>query len=81
MKIKNKYITYFANLLDSSKEQLELDLQSKENILQSALSNLDLNTNQKKQREKILLEISEFLKAQIKECEMLQYYATRKKNA
>lgn len=79
--IKNKYITYFANLLDSSKEQLELDLQSKENILQSALSNLDLNTNQKKQREKILLEISEFLKAQIKECEMLQYYATRKKNA
>lgn len=50
--IKNKYITYFANLLDSSKEQLELDLQSKENILQSALSNLDLNTNQKSKERK-----------------------------
>lgn len=79
--VKNQSITHFNDLLDSVKAQLELDLQSKENILQNALENLNINANQKEQKERILTEILEFLRVQIKECEMLQYYATRKKNA
>lgn len=79
--IEDQHIAYFTDLLDSIKTQLELDLQSKENILQNALKNLHANASQKEQKENTLREILELLKAQIKECEMLQYYATRGDNA
>ncbi|MBX7490819.1 dynamin family protein [Helicobacter turcicus] len=79
--VESQYITHFSNLLDSAQTQLELDLQSKENILQNALNNLHINATQKQQREQILRETSEFLNAQIKECQTLQYYVTRGENA
>ena len=73
--LEGKYIAYFEGILDVAQEQLELDLKSKENVLQNALNHLHTNTAQ--QRGEILSQAFRFLQVQMAECQMLQHYATR----
>ena len=73
--LEGKYIAYFEGILDVAQEQLELDLKSKENVLQNALNHL--HTNIAQQRGEILSQAFRFLQVQMAECQMLQHYATR----
>lgn len=79
--VEDRYIAHFTHLLESAQQQLEQDLQARENILENALKHLHTTAGQKAQREEVLQEILACVKAQMQECLMLQDYATRGEHA
>ncbi|TLD82376.1 hypothetical protein LS70_007135 [Helicobacter sp. MIT 11-5569] len=79
--LENEYITHFEGLLNTAQQQLELDLKSKENILQNAINNLHSNTAQKQEREQTLKQMVHLLEENLQSLNALQYYTTRGNDA